>query len=268
MKIVDKINELVDSIRKGAVTPSTSDPGNEREPSNSGNPDLVQLSSELVSLLDDGSVVADTRNIKLWSMSKGLPEAEAEQFAEMALSAYMEDEDASIEDDDYEEEGDDMPEDKEYDEDEEDLDEDEDERDEEDEDDDEDEKDEDEVVAKGIDLLSQVSSSIDALSEKVELLAKATVVLLEKANTDSNEVQVLKSELAFLKGTPLNSGKQPVMHKTETEKSRGTTNFKETKELLLKGAIDGKVNLGDLSEFESKQVLVGTAKSFLDSIGK
>lgn len=231
----------------------------EPEPSHKGNPDPKQLAMEVVGLLDDGSISPDVQSVKTWSMSKGLADVSAQQFAETVVSAYFDDEDdESLEgDDDMSEFNED-----DLDEDEDDLETGEDEDNDYDDEGDDDGEEGEALVKSGLEYLSSLSEGMIAIQKANAVIAETLTALLNKRNEDSAEVEILKSQLAGLALKPA-SDKTPTITTTPKQTAQTGHNVAEMKQLIMKGVMAGQLGVDDISVYEQTGKVSARVEQYL-----
>lgn len=244
-------------------------------------PDVEALASEVTTLLDAGTVTAETDKVKDWAVAKGLPDAEAASFADEVISAYFatDDDDAgpvtkselgsdskTSKKDKADTKGDGK------------------------EDEEEDEAESstkpdkkqtakkatnEEIEKAQLAFISQVQTTLEVLKSNQEAIASALEILLDRAvaNGDvAQEVQKLKSALSGLASGPATT-KSPVTSTVQKSEDIAVTNGvvpakdrDKLAKLILKGIEAGKCQVEDISYFEAYAKLSPRAIEYVEEM--
>ncbi|TGM04853.1 hypothetical protein EHQ76_07365 [Leptospira barantonii] len=210
-------------------------------------PDLQSLASKVTTLLDAGSISADTEKITEWAIAQGVSEENAKTFATDVVDAYFEDtaddmvnksELGSDSEANEEETGEKLKDKKKR---------------------EKEEKDK-EIEKSQRTFLSNIQNTLEVLKSNQETLAAAIEHLLDRSEENSKlntEFQKLKSELASLSNRPANE-KTPVT--TNVQKSGESGNLQgfvtqenrdQIEKLIIKGIETGECFLEDMSFYQS-----------------
>ncbi|EKR56546.1 hypothetical protein [Leptospira interrogans] len=200
-------------------------------------PDLQSLASKVTTLLDAGSITADTDKIKEWAIAQGVSEESATNFASDVVDAYFDDTADEIQKSENGSE--------------------------------ENEKKKEEEKAN----LLNIQNTLEILKSNQETLAVAIEHLLDYSEETlkfKEEFQKLKSELgnlsknSFSEKTPVLSNVAKSSLNSSIEGQISMQNREEIGRLLIKGIELGQCQLEDVSYFQSTWKLSERASKFVN----
>ncbi|TGM05979.1 hypothetical protein EHQ76_06850 [Leptospira barantonii] len=227
--------------------------------SGDSDPDLKSLASKVTTLLDAGSISADTDKITEWAIAQGVTEESAKEFANDVVDAYFDDtEDETISkselgSDSEEEEDEEKKKEKKKKE--------------------ESEKNKEKEIEKArIAYLSNIQNALEVLKSNQETLAAAIEHLLDRSEENTkfkDDFQKLKSELGELTKRPANE-KTPVT--TNVQKSNldskipgqvAAQDRDKFSKIIIKGIEQGQCYIEDISFLEARGQLTDRASKFI-----
>jgi hypothetical protein len=191
-------------------------------------PDLEALKTEILSALENGDIEPNSNAVIAWAKEKGLPDEQTDDFATDVLTKFFKTDDTG--DGDGDEPG---------------------------------------AVEKSAlrEFLEQgkrinaQSGDIIEIKKSMGIMMKAMERVLDNQKRDSDEFQVLKSQL----GTIPAVNRQPVLN---ANPAGGIPGYKETSELVLKAALAGKIMPTDAATWEQKGVLTASAERVITEMRK
>ncbi|MCL8311325.1 hypothetical protein M9Y90_11690 [Leptospira interrogans] len=196
-------------------------------------PDLQSLASKVTTLLDAGSITADTDKIKEWAIAQGVSEESATNFASDVVDAYFDDTADEIQ---------------------------------------KSENGSEENEKEKANLLN-IQNTLEILKSNQETLAVAIEHLLDYSEETlkfKEEFQKLKSELgnlsknSFSEKTPVLSNVAKSSLNSSIEGQISMQNREEIGRLLIKGIELGQCQLEDVSYFQSTWKLSERASKFVN----
>ncbi|UPY81124.1 hypothetical protein FH581_023000 (plasmid) [Leptospira weilii] len=218
-------------------------------------PDLKALASKATTLLDAGSIAADTDKIKEWAIAQGVDEESATNFASDVVDAYFDDtsdeiqksENGSDEDEEEEKKKEQFKK--------------------------KDKEDEREEIEKAqISFIFNVQNALEVLKSNQETLAAAIEHLLDRSEENTkfkDEFQKLKSELGELSKRPANE-KTPVTSNVQKSnldsKIQGQVAPQDRdkfSKIIIKGIEQGLCFIEDISFLEARGQLTDRASKFI-----
>ncbi|ULH29225.1 hypothetical protein [Leptospira weilii] len=218
-------------------------------------PDLKALASKATTLLDAGSIAADTDKIKEWAIAQGVDEESATNFASDVVDAYFDDtsdeiqksENGSDEDEEEEKKKEQFKK--------------------------KDKEDEREEIEKAqISFIFNVQNALEVLKSNQETLAAAIEHLLDRSEENlkfKDDFLKLKSDFTGLSNRPANE-KTPVMTVQKSNSNTLPQNYVSVEErdkvgqLIIKGMECGQCFLEDVSYFQSTWKLSDRASKFVN----